>query len=619
MNAPVTPNLLVELFVEELPPKALKKLGDAFATTLANSLKNAGLAPSTAEVTAYASPRRLAAHVTDVAAVAADKPVVQKLMPVAVGLDAAGNATPALLKKLAALGADASAVAGLRRENDGKAEVLFYDSLAKGATLAEGLQKAIEAALAALPIPKVMTYQLADGWSSVNFVRPAHALLALHGNEVVPVAVLGLNSGRQTHGHRFEAAVDPVIIANADSYPETLLRNGSVIASFAERKAEIARQLAAAAAQAGADLKPIEDDALLDEVTALVERPNVLIGQFEEEFLAVPQECLILTMKANQKYFPLLDGSVENSGKLTNKFLVVSNISPADPSAVIGGNERVVRPRLADAKFFFDQDRKKSLESRVIGLAKVVYHNKLGTQGERVQRVAAIARAIADELGGGETAKHAEQAAMLAKADLLTDMVGEFPELQGIMGRYYAQHDGLAGAKSPTPSRTTTNRALPVTACRAASVGTVVALADKLETLAGMFGIGQIPTGDKRPLRAAPPRPGRDPHARRERSGAAARPPAQRRLRTVQWRRRLPGQPRRAVRLHLRTPGRQPARAGLQRAGSRCRGQPATAAPGRHSQAPGRRARLLGAAGSRRAGCRQQAGRQHPEEDRRHG
>ncbi|WP_371324527.1 glycine--tRNA ligase subunit beta [Dechloromonas sp. ZY10] len=496
MTAPnLSANLLVELFVEELPPKALKKLGDAFATTLANSLKNAGLAPSTAAVTAYASPRRLAAHVTDVAAVAADKPVVQKLMPVAVGLDATGNATPALLKKLAALGADAAAVASLRRENDGKAEVLFYDSLAKGATLAEGLQKAIEAALAALPIPKVMTYQLADGWSSVNFVRPAHALLALHGNEVVPVSVLGLNSGRQTHGHRFEAAVDPVIIANADSYPETLLRNGSVIASFAERKAEIARQLAAAAAQAGADLKPIEDDALLDEVTALVERPNVLIGQFEEEFLAVPQECLILTMKANQKYFPLLD----TAGTLTNKFLVVSNIRPEDASAVIGGNERVVRPRLADAKFFFDQDRKKSLESRLPGLAKVVYHNKLGTQGERVQRVAAIARAIADELGGGELTKQAEQAALLAKADLLTDMVGEFPELQGIMGRYYAQHDGLpaevADAIEDHYKPRFAGDSLP-----RSRVGVVVALADKLETLAGMFGIGQIPTGDKDPF-----------------------------------------------------------------------------------------------------------------------
>ncbi|TXT28795.1 MAG: glycyl-tRNA synthetase beta chain [Rhodocyclaceae bacterium] len=496
-------NLLVELFVEELPPKALKKLGEVFAATLAAALQKDGLATERATVTAYASPRRLAAHVTEVAAVAADKPVVQKLMPVAVGLDAAGNATPALLKKLAGLGIDAGAAAScvtnLRRENDGKADILFYDSLAKGATLAEGLQKALEAALAALPIPKVMTYQLQDGWSSVNFVRPAHGLVALHGSDVVQLAILGLNSGRETHGHRFEAAVDPVVFAHADEYAGKLATDGAVIASFAERRAEIARQLAAAAARAGANgaapLRPIDDAALLDEVTALVERPNVLVGQFEEEFLAVPQECLILTMKANQKYFPLLDAA----GKLTNKFLVVSNISPEDASAVIGGNERVVRPRLADAKFFFDQDRKKSLESRVIGLSKVVYHNKLGTQGERMQRVAAIARAIGQELGGEALALHAEQAAVLAKADLLTDMVGEFPELQGIMGRYYAQHDGLnaevADAIEDHYKPRFAGDSLP-----RGHVGTVVALADKLETLVGMFGIGQIPTGDRDPF-----------------------------------------------------------------------------------------------------------------------
>ncbi len=486
-------NLLVELFVEELPPKALKKLGETFAQTLAQNLKNSGLSASTATITAYASPRRLAAHVTDVMAVATDKPVVQKLMPAAVGLDATGNATPALLKKLAALGADASAVASLRRENDGKADVLFYESLAKGATLAEGLQKALEAALAALPIPKIMTYQLQDGWSSVNFVRPAHGLVALHGADIVPLSVLGLNSGRETHGHRFEAAVDPVVLSNADEYAAKLATDGAVIASFAERRAEIVRQLEAAAGKAGG--KPINDDALLDEVTALVERPNVLIGQFEEEFLAVPQECLILTMKANQKYFPLLN----TAGKLTNKFLVVSNISPEDASAVIGGNERVVRPRLADAKFFFDQDRKRSLESRVLGLAKVVYHNKLGTQGERMQRVGAIARAIGERLGDEQLSLLANRAALLAKADLLTDMVGEFPELQGIMGRYYALHDGLSVEVADAVEDHYKPRFAGDTLPRG-RVGTVVALADKLETLVGMFGIGQIPTGDRDPF-----------------------------------------------------------------------------------------------------------------------
>ena len=488
-----TKNLLVELFVEELPPKALKKLGEVFSQTLLQSLKTQGLTSDASAVTAYASPRRLAAHVSAVAAQTADKPVAQKLMPASVGIDASGNATPALLKKLAALGADADAVAKLRCVSDGKAEVLYFDSVAKGATLAEGLQKAIEAALAALPIPKVMTYQLADGWSTVNFVRPAHGLVALHGQDIVPVSVLGLKAGRTTQGHRFEAANPLVTLKDADSYAAQLESEGAVIASFAVRRAEIVRQLKDAAARAGGT--PIDDDALLDEVTALVERPNVLIGQFETEFLEVPQECLILTMKANQKYFPLLDAA----GKLTNQFLIVSNIRPADPGNVIGGNERVVRPRLADAKFFFDQDRKKPLESRVLGLAKVVYHNKLGTQGERVQRVCAIARAIGAQLGGEVLARQADQAALLAKADLLTDMVGEFPELQGIMGRYYALHDGLsadiADAIEDHYKPRFAGDSLP-----RGQVGLAVALADKLETLVGMFGIGQIPTGDKDPF-----------------------------------------------------------------------------------------------------------------------
>jgi glycyl-tRNA synthetase beta chain len=488
-----TKNLLVELFVEELPPKALKKLGESFAATLAASLKSQGLIDDKSVATPFASPRRLAVHVTTVAAKAADKAVQQKLMPVAVALDAAGNATPALMKKLAALGSDASAVANLKRAPDGKGEALFLDSVVPGVALAGGLHTALDAALTALPIPKVMTYQLADGWSSVNFVRPAHKLVALHGADVVPISVLGLAAGRETQGHRFEAAKPVISIRDADSYAAQMASEGAVIAGFAERRGEIARQLQAAAAKE--NLKPIEDDALLDEVTALVERPNVLTCRFEKEFLDVPQECLILTMKANQKYFPLLDAA----GKLTNKFLVVSNISPADPSAVIGGNERVVRPRLADAKFFFDQDRKKSLADRVPGLSKVVYHNKLGTQGERAQRVAAIASAIGQQLGGEALARQADQAALLSKADLLTDMVGEFPELQGVMGRYYALHDGLpaeiADAIEDHYKPRFAGDALP-----RGRVGVCVALADKLETLAGMFGIGQLPTGDKDPF-----------------------------------------------------------------------------------------------------------------------
>jgi glycyl-tRNA synthetase beta chain len=499
-----TQNLLVELFVEELPPKALNKLGAAFSSVLAEQLKAQGLAAADAVVTAFASPRRLAAHVTGVAAQAADKAVQQKLMPLAVGLDAAGNATPALLKKLQALGADvsdpAAAVAALKRQPDGKAEALFYDSIVKGASLQAGLQKALEEALAKLPIPKVMQYQLETdcelpGWSSVNFVRPAHSLIALHGAAVVPVKALGLTAGNSTQGHRFEAKVSPVVLPHADQYDEVLKRDGSVIASFAERRAEIVRQLNAAAAKVGNGARPIEDEALLDEVTALVERPNVLTCQFETEFLGVPQECLILTMKANQKYFPLIDAS----GKLTNRFLVVSNITPDDASLVIGGNERVVRPRLADAKFFFDQDRKKTLESRVEGLSKVVYHNKLGTQGERMARVCAIAKAIGQQVGGDALAAQTEQAARLAKTDLLTDMVGEFPELQGIMGGYYARHDGLNSDVSEAIEDHYKPRFAGDELPRN-NVGLVVALADKLETLVGMFGIGNVPTGDKDPF-----------------------------------------------------------------------------------------------------------------------
>ncbi|MGX5662536.1 glycine--tRNA ligase subunit beta [Diaphorobacter nitroreducens] len=507
-------NLLVELFVEELPPKALQKLGDAFAGVLLEQLQAQGLTSAHSQLTAFASPRRLAAHITEVLPAAADKAVSQKLMPVAVGLDASGQPTPALLKKLTALGADAASVPQLKRVHDGKAEVLFFESMAKGALLADGLQKALDEAIAKLPIPKVMRYQLQDGWTSVHFVRPAHGLVALHGSEVlVGVQALGLTAGNTTHGHRFEASADPVVIQSADSYAEQLRSEGAVIASFAERRAEIARQLQAAADRVGGGVRPIEDAALLDEVTALVERPNVLVCEFEKEFLAVPQECLILTMKANQKYFPLLDAE----GKLTHQFLVVSNISPQDASAVIQGNERVVRPRLADAKFFFDQDRKKTLVSRVDQLAKVVYHNKLGTQGERVERVRHIAKAIATQLftalaqgnaaldsQEGEIAQDylltcVDNAALLAKTDLVTDMVGEFPELQGIMGGYYAVSDGLpdevAHAIEDHYKPRFAGDALP-----RENVGVVVALADKLETLVGMFGIGNLPTGDRDPF-----------------------------------------------------------------------------------------------------------------------
>jgi glycyl-tRNA synthetase beta chain len=496
--------LLIELFVEELPPKALKKLGESFASTLQASLVAQGLCVADAANTTFASPRRLGALIANVAGQGQDKTVLQKLMPAAVGLAADGSASPVLAKKLAALGAADTPVSALKND----AGTLFLDSVVKGATLAEAVQKALDEALAKLPIPKVMQYQLAQnceqpGWSTASFVRPAHGLVALHGADIVPVAALGLQAGRSTQGHRFEAAQPEVSLAHANDYEAALKGQGAVIASFAKRRAAIVAQLAAAAGKislaTGVQVTAIDDDALLDEVTALVERPNVLVCAFEKEFLDVPQECLILTMKANQKYFPLLDAA----GKLSNQFLIVSNISPADPSAVIQGNERVVRPRLADAKFFFDQDRKKTLASRIEGLNKVVYHNKLGTQGQRTDRVAAIAYSIGMQLGGNNLAHQAQHAALLAKCDLLTDMVGEFPELQGTMGRYYALHDGEDAAIADAIEDHYKPRFAGDTLPRATDgkqVGTVVALADKLETLVGMFGIGAVPTGDKDPF-----------------------------------------------------------------------------------------------------------------------
>jgi len=505
--SPTPRDLLVELFVEELPPKALKRLGEAFAAGLADGLKKRGLASAGSVATAFATPRRLALHLTEVAARAPDQEVVAKLMPGSVARGADGRPTEALRKRLAKEGRAALAERWsgdvrsvedgpdrLYLEGEGKAESLFLRRLAAGSALQAGLQGALDDALSALPIPKVMQYQLADGWSTVQFVRPAHGLVALHGSEVVPVTALGLDAGRITQGHRFEAKRPRIELRDAGSYSGQLRDEGAVIAGFAERRAEIVRQLVAAAD--AAELVVLDDAALLDEVTALVERPNVLACEFDPEFLEVPAECLVLTMKANQKYFPLLDPT----GALTHRFLLVSNIAPADPSRVIEGNERVVRPRLADAKFFFDQDRRTTLASRVAGLDRVVYHGKLGSQGERVRRVQAIAGALAVASGASaELAGQADRAALLAKADLVTDMVGEFPELQGTMGRYYALNDGEDGEVAVAIEDHYRPRFAGDELPRHPA-GALVAVADKLETLAGLFAIDQLPTGDKDPF-----------------------------------------------------------------------------------------------------------------------
>ena len=480
--------LVVELITEELPPKALRRLGGAFADALAGGLRERGFVDAATAATPYATPRRLAVSIPAVAARSPDQPFKQKVLPVSVAFGADGGPTPALAKKLAAMGLDAGAVASMTRESDGKAEALFHAGVKPGVALAQGLQDALDAAIAALPIPKVMGYAAAGYWNDQKFVRPAHGLVALHGADIVPVGALGMKAGRESAGHRFLSR-GAIGIATAEAYAPTLEAEGKVVPGFDARRAAIE----AALAKAAQGDRAIAPDALLDEVTSLCEWPVVYAGTFDPAFLAVPQECLILTMQQNQKYFALTDAN----GKMRARFLVVSNLETRDPAAIVAGNERVLRARLADAKFFFDQDRKQRLDARLPRLASVVYHQKLGTQAARVERLRAIARQYAARIGADPTL--ADRAAELAKADLVTDMVGEFPELQGTMGRYYAQHDGEPAAVADAVAQHYWPRfagdALPE-----GPVAQAVALADKLEALTGLFGLGQTPTGDKDPF-----------------------------------------------------------------------------------------------------------------------
>jgi glycyl-tRNA synthetase beta chain len=492
-----TASLLVELLTEELPPKALARLSDAFAQGLAERLAarglldgeraGAALSEPFESFEAFATPRRLAVLIKGVRSVAAARAIREKVLPVSVALDAQGNPTPPLAKKLAALGFPDMTVASLERAQDGKAEAFFLSYTAPGATLADALQAALDETIAKLPIPKVMKYQRPDG-EDVQFVRPAHRLIALHGDTVVPVRALGLSAGRTTLGHRF-LSKGTIEIAEANGYETQLAQQGSVIASYARRREQIRTALLA---QAAGD-QAVMPDALLDEVNSLVEWPVVYACTFDEGFLAVPQECLILTMQTNQKYFALTDAG----GKLRSRFLIVSNLATDTPADIVEGNERVVRPRLADAKFFFEQDKKKTLAERVPLLKNVVYHNKLGSQLQRVERIESLAATIAPLMAAD--LELAKRAAHLAKADQLTDMVGEFPELQGTMGRYYALHDGepeeVAQACAEHYQPRYAGDALPKT-----QTGTVVALADKLETLTGIWGIGLAPTGEKDPF-----------------------------------------------------------------------------------------------------------------------
>ena len=486
--------LLIELFTEELPPKALPKLEQAFAQGVCDALQAQGLLATANTVTAFASPRRLAVRLSQVLALAPEQPFAEKLMPVKVGLDAQGQATPALQKKLAAKGWADLPLSALERESDGKQEYLVARGTAPGLALTEALQAAIETSLAALSIPKVMKYQLADGVTTVKFVRPAHALVALFGAQVIPATVLGLQAGRTTYGHRFlhPEAID---IEDANSYERQLAQPGQVIASFAARREKIQALLATQAQALNATLgQDPAVHALLDEVTALVEAPAVYVGTFEERFLQVPQECLILTMRLNQKYFPLFRPT---TGALTNQFLIVSNMPTEHPAAIIEGNERVVRPRLADAQFFFDTDRNTPLHQRVPQLASIVYHNKLGTQLQRTTRIQKIAAWLAQSLNADVAL--AERAALLAKADLNTNMVGEFPELQGIMASYYAKAD-----QEPEPvvlalaEQYKIRLEQPVTCANMTAV--ILFMAERAETLIGIWGIGLAPTGERDPF-----------------------------------------------------------------------------------------------------------------------
>jgi glycyl-tRNA synthetase beta chain len=471
-------SLLVELLTEELPPKALATLASSFSSSVRDELVAAGLVPKAAPFkTTLATPRRLAVHVSSVA----DQAAIQEKEVQGPSTSAPQAAVAGFAKK------HGVAVEALQRQKMPKGEVFVARAKTGGAALQTILPEIVEKAVKRLPIPKVMRW----GSGTEQFVRPVHGLVMLHGAKIVPGKVLALESGKVTRGHRFMAE-GTLQLKSADDYESTLLAQGKVMVDFEKRKKEIQQQLESEAERQGASLGN-DYSALLDEVTALVECPAVYTGVFDSAFMGVPQECLILTMRQNQKYFPLFD----QSGGLLPKFLIVSNMKVADPRHIVGGNERVVRPRLEDARFFYNQDRKVRLEARVPQLGKVVYHNKLGTQLERVQRIQLLAGKIARRLGADVAA--AERAAWLSKADLLTGMVGEFPELQGIMGRYYARHDGEPAAVADAIEAHYRPRfagdRLPE-----GDVACAVALADKLDTLAGLFGIGEQPTGEKDPF-----------------------------------------------------------------------------------------------------------------------
>ena len=476
-------DFLVELGTEELPPKALRELELAFLAGIHKGLAEAAL--SHGEIQSFATPRRLAVYVKKLVARQADQDVKRRGPPVSASFDAAGQPTRAASAFAESCGV---AVDTLQKLDEGKGQFLFYIGKKAGTDAVELLPKIVQASLDALPIPKRMRW----GAGTAEFVRPVHWLVMLYGADVVPATVLGVTAGAHTRGHRFMAPKE-IKITSPAGYAKALKDRGKVIASFLERRALIEAALAVAEGVAGAGARAVKDDALLDEVAALVEWPVPVEARFEERFLQLPREVLISTLQEHQRYFPIEDAA----GKLTPWFLTISNIESLDPSKVRAGNERVVRPRLADAAFFWEQDRKQPLASRRDALDKVTFQAKLGSVGEKARRIRTLAGELAASMGKNRAT--AERAAELCKCDLLSAMVGEFPDLQGVMGGYYAQADGeveeVAAAIREHYLPRGAGDSLPTT-----DAGLAVSIADKLDTLAGIFAIGQKPTGAKDPF-----------------------------------------------------------------------------------------------------------------------
>jgi glycyl-tRNA synthetase beta chain len=485
--------LLIEFITEELPPMSLKELGEKFGQLIAEGLQKQNLIKNH-EIRVFSTPRRLGVKILNVAEKSENQKKLIKLMPDKIGFDEESIPTKALMKKLQSLNETDEAISRIKKEDESGQKILYLEKDIEGISLENILSEIIDNCINHLPIKKMMSYQLEDGWTSVNFVRPVKNLLVLHGKKILKVSSLGLEANNKSFGHRFESKEEILTIDHADNYEKILLETGRVIPNFDQRKEKIYKDCIFAAESFKDKLHIIDDEALLNEVTALVEMPNVLTGSFEDRFLKVPHDCLILTMKANQKYFPLFD----KHNLLTNHFIIVSNITPKDSTKIIQGNEKVIRPRLADAEFFFEQDKKQSLKSLSKKLNSIVYHNKLGTQAERASRVAVLLKYITEALNFKIDVDY-KDFALMSKADLLSLMVGEFPELQGIMGAIYASEEvefkDIASAIEDHYKPRFSGDSLPRD-----SFGDYAAIAEKFETLIGLFSINEQPTGDKDPF-----------------------------------------------------------------------------------------------------------------------